>query len=219
MTDMDVKATFAGQGNSSLFRSANIVESVSGQRYWSTGIEGGVYWYREAIQERRGCDLVTVKDTMLGVRVTLQPEHNDSLILGIDNPILGDPCLSIVGSLHLRITIGIIWANDFDNQIGAKPVAILSARIVRVTHEQNIWFTVLAVSNLEAQRSILDFAADALDKCQERQKDELRDGLVFIRRHGQHFDITVVEFEQTPAVIGHRQVLLLGPETLDRPQI
>ena len=78
-----------------------------------------------------------MKDTMLRVRVTLQPEHSDRLLLRVDNPILGNPCLSIVGALDLRITIGVIWANDFDNEIGAKPVAILSARIVRVAQSSS----------------------------------------------------------------------------------
>jgi hypothetical protein len=131
----------------------------------------------------------------------------------------GDACLGVVGALDLGVTLGVVTADDLDNRVGAEPIAVLSAWVVRVAHEQNVRLAMLAGSDLEAKRSILDFAADALDTREECQKDELSNGLVFIRRHRQHLDITIAEFEQASAVINHGQVQFLGPEALDRPQI
>lgn len=75
---------------------------------------------------------------MGGVGRSLEGQHGDGLSLGVDDPVLGDAGLGVVSHLLDRVSLGVVWADDLDNQVGAQPVAVLPTQVVGVADKQEI---------------------------------------------------------------------------------
>src|SRR6266508_4154129 len=99
------------------------------------GVEYGVDRNRKAVEQSRMGHLATVEDSIFRVRTTRQLEHGDRFVQRIDDPILGDARLGIIGPLH-------------DG----------------VAHEDKIWFPLFARTNLEAKWRDEHLTAHSLQK-------------------------------------------------------
>ena len=79
-------------------------------------------------------------------------EHGDRLVAGVDDPVLGNARLGIVGALDDQIPVGVVRADDLGDQIGTQPVAVPAAGIRAVAEQQKVGFAELALADAQAQR-------------------------------------------------------------------
>ena len=66
---------------------------------------------------------------MLDVRFSLKCEHRDRLVAGIDDPVLGNARLGVVGALLHQVPIRVVGADHLGYQVRAQSVAILAAGV------------------------------------------------------------------------------------------
>jgi hypothetical protein len=85
---------------------------------------------------------------MLNVPVVHEDEDSDRLIIRVHDPVLRNACFSVVSPLLDRIPLGVIGAHDLDDQVRPEPVVVLALRIVRITDEEEVRLTELALADL-----------------------------------------------------------------------
>src|SRR4051794_40052948 len=117
----------------------------------------------------------------------------------MDNPILRDLCLSIVGALDHNIACRIIRADDLKHEVGAIPEACPLARVLCIGQEQEIWLAVLARSDLDPQWREEHNTAHRLEKREETEIEQRKDLLMLRGWHWQHLHNTVGKLDQPPA--------------------
>jgi len=64
-----------------------------------------------------------------------QLQHRDGFLCGVDDPILGDACLSVFGSFDVGVAFHVVGTDDFYYQISAKPEGVLIAGIVNIEEQ------------------------------------------------------------------------------------
>ena len=91
--------------------------------------EEGRHIDRDAIQQRRGRRLAAAEHAVLEIAGSGELEDGDRFDALVDDPVLEDGRLGIVGALDNKIALRIVGAGDFGHQIGAEPETVLATRI------------------------------------------------------------------------------------------
>jgi hypothetical protein len=87
---------------------------------------------------------------MFDVGITIEGKDGDRLRQRVDDPVFGHATLGIVVALVDQITLGLVGVDDFDNEVGPEPVAVLSPGIAFVEEDKQIGFAELARANPQA---------------------------------------------------------------------
>ncbi len=99
------------------------------QAIYSIRVENRGDVNRKARQQHRCRRFAAAVDACFFIRASAQPENRDGFRLRIDDPVFWHAAFGVVSALLYQVSFRLLFTDDFQGEVGAKPETVLPARI------------------------------------------------------------------------------------------
>src|SRR5262245_30917121 len=144
---------------------------------------------------------------MYTVRTTIELQHGDRFLSGVNNPVLRDTRCRIVGAFDHRVALDIVGADNLHHQVRAEPEGVLIPWVVDIEEQDQVWLAKAAWRDAHPQRRVEHRTAEALHGSQEGEEEEARDRQVFACWYRQNLHGALCEFNETVRLVCESEVL------------